>query len=709
MILLSLLAACITLHAASGVEAGAWHNGIRPPATPLLTLDPYFSLWSMTDVLTDDVTRHWTLWKQPLLGAVRVDGKVYRIIGSERMDPSVRGGNPAKKNREDADAFYYMEGEQVFPVAGRQTDSNVLPTRTFYTFRCGGVIVEIAFTSPLVLTDVELLSRPVSYISWKVRSADGRRHDTELYLEASPRFAMDRDVVPMRACKGSADGIDFLRTGTVSQDVLGKRGDDVRIDWGWFYLGTPAGDGSLALAYGTDARRTFVSSGSAPVSLGESLVSDNFVTDDLALVYVRDLGKVGKAAVSDYVMLGYDDIYSIRYLREHDLRPWWNRDGTHTLTGEMAAAASDYDAVMAECEAMDRRVVADALAAGGSEYADLCALAYRQAIAAHKLVAGPAGQMFFFSKENFSNGCCGTVDVTYPSMPLFLLYNNDIARALIDFIFDYSEGSKWTRTWAPHDVGVYPDAYGQHYGNHMPLEECGNMLLLTAAVVLNGAGAGYAAEHWVELTKWVLYAIQHGQMPENQLCTDDFAGKLAHNVNLSAKSILGVAAYAKMAELLGKDDQAEAFRAKAEEMARFWKRDAAEDGHYRLAFDAEGTWSLKYNLVWDRLLGTGLFGDVIPAEMEFYRTKFNTWGIPLDSRKMYSKTDWQLWVASMASTDEEFRSYVSRVWKFYDETPDRVPMCDWVDTDALTMHAMHARSVVGGFYMKVLSDSICWR
>ena len=116
------------------------------------------------------------------------------------------------------------------------------------------------------------------------------------------------------------------------------------------------------------------------------------------------------------------------------------------------------------------------------------------------------------------------------------------------------------------------------------------------------------------------------------------------------------------------------------------------------------TWSLKYNLVWDRLLGTGLFGDVIPAEMEFYRTKFNTWGIPLDSRKMYSKTDWQLWVASMASTDEEFRSYVSRVWKFYDETPDRVPMCDWVDTDALTMHAMHARSVVGGFFMKVLSD-----
>ena len=198
-------------------------------------------------------------------------------------------------------------------------------------------------------------------------------------------------------------------------------------------------------------------------------------------------------------------------------------------------------------------------------------------------------------------------------------------------------------------------------------------------------------------------------MPENQLCTDDFAGKLAHNVNLSAKSILGVAAYAKMAELLGKDDQAEAFRAKAEEMARFWKRDAAEDGHYRLAFDAEGTWSLKYNLVWDRLLGIGLFEDVIRSEMAFYPSKFNTWGIPLDSRKMYSKTDWQLWVASMASSDEEFRSFVSRVWKYYDETPDRVPMCDWVDTDALTMHAMHARSVVGGFYMKVLSDSICWR
>lgn len=683
-----------------------YHNSIRPPATPLITVDPYFSVWTMNDELTGDVTRHWTGWKQPILGAVRVDGRTYRVIGSELANPdSWQGNYKSKRPRRDQDVWYDVQTPALFPVAARQVDSDVQATRSIYTFQCSGVEIQICFTAPVLLDDIDLLSRPVNYLTWTARSIDGRRHQTDLYLEVSPRIAIDLNVVPMVFEAGSECGISYLRTGTVQQSVLEKRGDDVRIDWGYFYLGVPDGSGKLAIARSAAARTDFLSRGCLDTVAGASLESDNFVQDDLALCYSGSLGKVGSKPVSEYVMLGYDDISSIKYQKTDTLKAWWNRDGSSSVPAEMARASADYSSIVSRCEEFDARLAADAIEAGGNEYADLLALAYRQAVTAHKLVVSKKGELFFISKENFSNGCAGTVDVTYPSMPLFLIYNNKVAQSLLNHIFDYCEGPGWKRNWAAHDIGVYPDAYGQHYGNWMPLEECGNMLLLTAATVLNGNDLEYASRHWMSLTRWALYCVEHGQNPENQLCTDDFAGKLAHNANLSAKSILGIAAYAKMAELLGKEAESEAFFLKAREMAGIWKKTAAQGDHYKLAFDADSTWSMKYNLVWDRILGLNVFDeDIVPTELDWYKSHSNVYGVPLDSRKEYTKTDWVLWVAAMTPDYDSFRGFVLPIWKFYNETVDRVPLADWTDTDAPTYRNMHARSVVGGFWMRFLAE-----
>ena len=693
------------------VSASAWgsapisyQNDLRAPAYPLVTVDPYFSVWSFTDEAYGDMTRHWSGRKQPMLAAVRVDGVTYRLLGNETQVPDPMFGR--KPHKQPEDPLYSRQGAQVFMNPARQISVNVLPTSTNYVFECGPVKVTMRFVSTLLLDDLDLLSRPVNYLSFSAVPADGKKHSVEFYFEASPRLAVDLEVIPVVLENGAADGVKYLKVGSLDQKVLEKRGDDVRIDWGYFYVAPVSGKGTLAIVNAETARMTFSSSGKIDAKAfgkAKTVNSGHFVDEDVALAWCFDMKKI-KKETEEVLMLAYDDVQSIKFM-DRPLRPYWNRDGKNTITKEMQKAMKLWPKLQDRLNLFDNSLITEATQYGGKEYADICALAYRQAVSAHKLVQAENGNLYFISKENFSNGCAGTVDVTYPSIPLFLRYNTEIAKALVNFIFDYAESPKWGKVWAPHDVGQYPDAYGQHYGNWMPLEESGNMLLLTAAILKQSPDASFAQKHWSTLTKWALYALQNGQDPENQLCTDDFAGKLAHNVNLSAKSILGVAAYAKIARQLGKVDEAKAFNEFAVSMASSWKERAFENDHFRLTFDGEGTWSQKYNLIWDKVLGLNVFEEeVVPMELEYYKKQMNVYGLPLDSRRQYSKTDWQLWTGAMAGSVDEFRTFLLPVYKFYNETPDRVPLGDWVNTDSPTFVGMQARSVVGGFFMKLYLD-----
>lgn len=695
------LALSCLLHAAAPIN---YQNDLRAPAYPLVTVDPYFSVWSFTDEAYGDMTRHWTGRKQPMLAAVRVDGVTYRLLGNEKIVTDPMFGR--KPHSQPDDPLYFQQGAEVFTTPARQTSVNVLPTSTNYEFECGPVKVKMRFVSTLLLDDLDLLSRPVNYLSFSASPADGKKHSVEFYFEASPRLAVDLEVVPVMLESGAADGVKYLRTGTLDQKVLEKRGDDVRIDWGYFYLAPVSGKGTMSVVRAESARMVFASSGKLDTKAygkSKNVVSNNFVNEDVALAWCFDMKKI-KKETEEVLMLAYDDVQSIKFM-DRPMRAYWNRDGKNTITKEMQKAAKLWPKLQEKLNVFDNTLITEANQSGGKEYADLLALAYRQAVCAHKLVQAENGNLYFISKENFSNGCAGTVDVTYPSMPLFLRYNTEIAKALVNFIFDYAESAKWNKVWAPHDVGQYPDAYGQHYGNWMPLEESGNMLLLTAAILKQSPDASFAQKHWTTLTKWALYALQNGQDPENQLCTDDFAGKLAHNVNLSAKSILGVAAYAKMARQLGRVDEAKAFNDFALNMAKNWKENSFENDHFRLTFDGEGTWSQKYNLIWDKALGLNIFDEeIVPMELEYYKTKMNEYGLPLDSRRQYSKTDWQLWTGAMCGSVDDFRQFLLPVYKYYNVTPDRVPLGDWVNTDQPTFNAMQARSVVGGFFMKLYLD-----
>ena len=238
----------------------------------------------------------------------------------------------------------------------------------------------------------------------------------------------------------------------------------------------------------------------------------------------------------------------------------------------------------------------------------------------------------------------------------------------------------------------------------MPVEESGDMLILAAAVCQAEGKADYAKKHWESLTKWTNYLMEYGMDPEDQYCTDDFAGHLAHNANLSIKAILAIASYGKMAGMLGDKIAEEKYITTARDMAAKWIEMAFDGDHYSLTFDQKGTWSQKYNLVWDKLLGLNIFPEsVAKTEIAYYKGVQNTYGLPLDSRATFTKTDWIIWTATMASSQQDFDALVDPVWKFMNETVNRVPMTDWPFTDKPNRRGFKARSVVGGYFIKMLA------
>ncbi|HEY4205901.1 MAG TPA: DUF4965 domain-containing protein [Puia sp.] len=584
--------------------------------------------------------------------------------------------------------------DQAGVLMAEQTGVNVSATQTTYDFHCGKVDLEVCFTSPLILPDLGLLSMPISYITYRVKSNDGQEHTVAIYQGVSSNVAVNQPYQPVEALGYTKGALKILKAGTIEQPVLQKKGDNLRIDWGYMYV---AAVGNCRQYITNDA-------GGAASFVRNTYGRTTARGKERMLNTVMRMGKVGASQASSYVMLGYDDLYSIQYFGAN-LRPWWRNDEAATMDGMLEKAENDYKAILEKCNAADKKIYEDAKQAGGETYAKLCIMAYRQSIAAHQLVKSPQGDLLWLSKENFSNGSINTVDVTYPSAPLYLVYNPELLKGMLNGIFYFSESGKWTKPFAAHDLGTYPQANGQTYREDMPVEESGNMIILTAAITKAQKDISYAKKHWKTLTTWVNYLAEAGFDPGNQLCTDDFAGHLAHNANLSVKAIVAIGAYAQMAKAIGNADTAARYADMAKEMAAKWtEKDDAGD-HYALVFDNKDTWSQKYNMVWDQVLHLGLFPQLVyNTEMKFYLSHQQAYGLPLDSRKTYTKSDWIMWTAAMAGSQDEFDKLVTPVYKFATETPSRVPLSDWHETTTGRMVGFQARSVVGGYWMKVLKS-----
>lgn len=658
---------------------------LRPPSVPLVTHDPYFSIWSANDKLTDGPTRHWTNREQSLCSLIRIDGETFRLMGD--MPANV----PALP----------------------QTRLEVLPTRTIYSFANAKALVTLTFMTPALPADVDVVSRPITYLTWDVKSNDGAPHAMTIYSDTSAQVAVNDPGQKVEWKRETFGNLTSLRMGTQEQPILKKAGDDQRIDWGYVYSVAPTADARARVASRTAAIEDFTADG---VLNGRDDSAVPRAADDNLPVsaFSFDLGKVGAAGASRTSIIGYDDLYSIDFMGQK-LRPYWRRNGLDA-GGLMRLSASEFDGLRQKCIAFDDQLMADMRARGGEKYARIGALAHRESLAANKIVADSNGQPLMFSKENNSNGSIGTVDVFYPAFPHFLLMSPTLAKATLVPMLEYAASPYWRFPFAPHDLGTYPKATGQVYGDgergengQMQVEESGNMLILLGAVSKLDGNTQFADRWWPELSKWADYLAGKGVDLDNQLSTDDFAGHLAHNVNLSAKSIEAIAAYGMMARLHGDVAAADKYDALSKTMAAQWLQTADDGTHFRLAFDKPGSWSQKYNLAWDSILGTDLFPQsALDKEYAFYKTKINRYGLPLDSRESYTKLDWTIWTASLASNRADFEALINPVYDFINDTPDRNPLTDFYRTLEPQRINFSARPVIGGVFLPMLNDAKTW-
>ncbi len=630
---------------------------LRAPSYPLITIDPYFSIWSPADHPADTETTHWTGKPTTLSIIATVDGKDYRLVGKY--------------------------GSDSVPAADMiAVDCNAFST--IYSYDINGARVDLKFTSPVIPDDLYMLSRPISYLEINKDSIDSRRHTVSVKIEMSEEICMnlkgDSEVEIEQIELGKYSSI---KIGSKDQKVLERNGDDLRIEWGYFYL----------------------------TGVGETYAR----VDPDGMNFIGISAEIKSSSVFTFA---YDDIESIQYFGKN-LKTYWNRNGAK-ITDEILKAHGDYRLVSRKCDQIAEKLFCDAVRAGGEKYAEICEISFRQAISAHKLAIDDNGDILFISKECFSNGCAATVDVSYPSIPLFLIYNPELVKGMMRPIYKYAASEEWQYDFAPHDAGRYPHVNGQVYGGNrlekqMPVEECGNMLVMEMAVAVATKDASFAAEHIETLDQWVKYLIDNGRDPANQLCTDDFAGHLAHNCNLSLKAIMGIAGYGIIKGMLGDKRAKRKYLSMARDMALDWEKRASNgDGSYRLAFDRPGTFSMKYNIVWDKLLGTEIMPkSVIESEVASYRAHAHPYGLPLDNRMPYTKSDWLIWTATLAGNRDTFEDMVAPLWDAYNTMQSRVPATDWYYTitgqhktynssSEQVEKSFRNRTVVGGHFIKLL-------
>eukprot|EP00933_Yihiella_yeosuensis_P016422 TRINITY_DN14041_c0_g2_i1.p1 TRINITY_DN14041_c0_g2~~TRINITY_DN14041_c0_g2_i1.p1 ORF type:complete len:515 (-),score=81.71 TRINITY_DN14041_c0_g2_i1:77-1570(-) len=412
-------------------------------------------------------------------------------------------------------------------------------------------------------------------------------------------------------------------------------------------------------------------------------------------------------------MLAYDQVMSVRYFGT-EMPPLWRahwKDVASMLEESEKLREQDFVAA----QSFDSKLIENLTQVGGTDYATISSLVYRQVVGATQAVWNPVSKKpWAFMKEISSDGDVSTVDVVSPASPLFLYLYPEYLRLMTEPLLVYgNNGTKaygldtpYNLAWAPHHLGVWPicDLPAQRQ-EQMPVEESGNMLILLAGLFKEQKDVAYLKEYWPMLETWAKFIVDSLPDPGNQLCTDDFEGPSPHNVNLAVKGVVGLEAYANLVKAAGDIEQASRYKQVADKLALELARMADNGDHYGRQYNLKGSWSQKYNLMWQRMLGQSAFPtEFLAKEMTYYMKRLNnSCGVPLDDRHTYATVDHSYFTAAFG-TQEQFLAMSKALVNYANTTSTRIPLSDWYDTVSCKSVGFRARPVLGGIYAKVLVE-----
>lgn len=431
--------------------------------------------------------------------------------------------------------------------------------------------------------------------------------------------------------------------------------------------------------------------------------------------FAKDLGSVDSTAASVLFTIGISQEEIINFAETvstgNSMTALWT---TEYSSGEEAMAAfyNDYANAVTDSAAVDSQVADDSESAAGSNLTIATSLAVRQVFASLAPGIGSL-QTYLFMKEISSDGDTNTADVIYPAMPFLLYFNETLVKLLLDPLYVNQESGLYPNTYAEHDLGVWPNALGYPDGNdeEMPLEECGNMLILTLAYAQRSGNTDYLSEHFPKIEQWAGYLVNESLIPANQISTDDFAGSLANQTNLALKGIIALKGVGEMGKLIGNTTAEDYYGGIADDYLPQWVGYALDNStdlpHTMLSYNNYSSWSNLYNLYADKLLGLDFVYDYIYTDQSnFYPTVVDTYGLPLDTRHDWVKSDWMMFSAAIA--EESTRSLLIDLLVYWiDNTIQTTPFSDLYDgeTSGYPPAEFIARPVVGGDFALLALNS----
>ncbi|KAK9895539.1 DUF1793-domain-containing protein [Cystobasidium minutum MCA 4210] len=650
----------------------------RVPSIPLIVKSPYLQAWMPVGAnqprLAGKWCQFWTGQEQGWTGFIRVDGHAYTFLG----DPSLYGQSLAI-----------------------QESYQLSATSTIFSFLAGPVSFNVTFLTPTYPKDPVQQSLPFGFYEISFRSRDGLLHDVQIYTDIAGDWLSGDLATPIYWETHREDGLAWHTAEAFAPQTFDEY--DEKIMSGQVTLATEDTN-NLTVRTGNhhDVRRMFVKFGGLDDGedtqyrrIGENWpvfafaksyqVANETKRALFSLGHVRDLGISYRRTV-----LSHTESLSLLYQHKYP-----------TLKKLVQAVFGGYPIAVKASKDLDLQVYQDARKIS-YDYALLCALSLRQAFATIELTHHHAYGIQAWVKEISSDGNMLTVDIIYPMLPMLLYLCPEYIGWMMQPLLEYQSKGPVYESCA-HDLGMhYPYATGPSDGSdsHMPVEESGNILIIALAYAQATGDTSLLQRYYSLFEQWTIFLMRKALIPELQLSTDDFMGPAVNQSSLALKGGIGIRAMAEIARLV--DRNGTVFETAANLYFSAWEKLATSrkrSKHLVLSYEKGSSWMLAYNLYAEQLLGVVIVPKHIYERQDaFYPSQKRSFGIPLDSRRTWTKTDWLSWAAAATSNKTVSHMLLQGPMEFIRSGNSDAPLSDWYDTVDGSSPGFRARPVVAGHF-----------